>query len=96
LDAPSSDRYIYLRRLTEQGYGMLFPPQQRKYIDATTRGLISATSQLDVAKLREEIQIGAGASQLNVRDFALEMVRVPQQGIFAWKNRPQGDGDRDA
>ena len=54
--------------------------------DAKAKNLIDANSQLDLPKLQEEIRKGAGAATLNVRDFALEMVRVPQQGVFAWKD----------
>jgi hypothetical protein len=86
LEVTSGGYYLYLRRLTADGYGIPFDLKERKYFDAKAKNLIDANSQLDLPKLQEEIRKGAGATTLNVRDFALEMVRVPQQGVFAWKD----------
>jgi hypothetical protein len=86
--ASASNRYLYLRRLTPDKYGQLFPKEDGKYFDA--QPFVDASSQLKISELQGQIKTGVGASALNVRDCAVEMIRVPQQAVFAWKNRDGG------
>lgn len=91
-EATPGGYYLYLRSLQPERYGMPFDPKDGKQIEAKAKNLIDSNSQLDLPKLQEEIRKVAGAARLNVRDFAVEMVRVPQQGVFAWKSEGGSGG----
>ncbi len=83
-DAPKGESadgyYIYLRHLSGDSFGTVIPG---KFINA--KDLIDGHSQLNIAELQKAMRSKLNVTKLPPREFALQMVRVPQQGVFAWK-----------
>jgi hypothetical protein len=88
---PNANRYLYLRQMSAKDYGILYPKDSKKYIDV--QPYMDDAQKLKISELRTRIQSDLGGTALNIRDFAVQMVRVPQQGVFAWHERAAAESE---
>ncbi|MBV9280188.1 MAG: hypothetical protein JOZ41_08925 [Chloroflexi bacterium] len=88
----SEGYYLYLRSLDQKSYGVPLPEKQYG-IDAT-KGIIDSYRRIAIGGsggLRQTIQGKLpGNPELKVRDFAVQMIKTPEQAVFA--ARPPSGG----
>lgn len=84
--------WLYLRSLDAKSYGMPLP-EATHHIDAAAAGLIGPDRRVRisgadglVAAIRGKLD---GSPTINVRDFAVQMVKVPETALFAAPSTPK-------
>jgi hypothetical protein len=90
--------YLYLRSLATGNYGTPLCTDEQiekgsctHQIDAVATGVIDpATRSVDVGKLVGLIKSNLNSSTLRVCDFAVQMVKVPEQAVFAYPQPSKG------
>jgi hypothetical protein len=79
------DLIVYLRSLADSGFGELLGPD--KSIDAKALAIVDPkTRVVGVGALRGQLKSALSAGHdLAPRELAIEMVKVPEQGVFAYR-----------
>lgn len=84
-DEKGEGDYLYLRSIDADNYGMPLD-ESTYYIDAKDGFIDDTTRIVDITGLKDKIgSTLPDHPTLAIRDFAVQMVKVPEQGIFAAK-----------
>ena len=77
----ASEDWLYLRQTDENSYGQSYPDTDTAHhFDA--RRLIDDHRIVDVQALVTRIQADLGGAQLAPRDLAVQLIKVPERGVF--------------